>query len=433
LKKFISNINNNLLLKGNPPNNNTVLAKILAGIITSKVIAVLIGAEGMALIGNMRSFLNSIHSFSVLGLYKGVVKFIAEQKNEEVTLSKSLSTAFYLGFLSTILLSFLSYYNASEINDFLFSNNYDYAYIIKILALALPFYALNMFSFSILEGFSKHKILSIISIMGQVLGLLVTVLLIYQDNIDGALIAVVISPSLVFLITLVGFLNRKSLVSQIKMSRMSFSVLKRVEPFAITALVSAVALPFVSILIRNYIIDAVGIREAGYWEAMNRISDYYLMFVMSLMTYYVLPKFKNIQSKTEFKKKIKEIYKTTIPAFLVGLIILYFLRSLVVIIIFNEDFKPVENLFLWQLLGDFIKVLSFVVAYQFVAKQMFAHFIIIEVFLVLVMYFTSAYFIDYYGVKGAVLGHFFSYLMYFLITLLMLWSSLFGVDQELES
>lgn len=413
--------------------NNIVFIKILISAIISKAIAVFIGAEGMALIGNMRNFSSAIHSFSVLGLYKGVVRFIAEQKQDEKQLSKSLSTAFFLGFISTMLLCLVCYYNAEDINDLLFSSNYDYAYIIEILTLALPFYALNMFSFSILDGFGKHKFLKIINIMGLVLSLLITLTLIYQDNIDGALIAVVISPSLVFLITLVGFLNRKSLVSEIRISQMDFSILERIGPFALTALVSAVALPVVSIFIRNYIIDAVGIKEAGYWEAMIRISDYYLMIIMSLIGVYVLPKFKNIQSKTEFKKKIKEIYKTTIPAFLVGLIILYFLRSLVVTVIFNEDFKPVENLFLWQLMGDFIKVLSYVIAYQFLAKQMFAHFIIIEIFLVVVMYFTSTFFIDYYGVRGAVLGHFFSYLMYFVIVLLLLWSSLFGIDQNVES
>ena len=122
MKKFINYINNNVLFKVARLNNNAVLTKIAAGIITSKVIAVFIGPEGMALIGNMRNFLSSIQSFAILGLYKGIVKFIAEAKHDVVELSKSLSTAFYLGFLSTILLSFLCYYNADYINDFLFSH-----------------------------------------------------------------------------------------------------------------------------------------------------------------------------------------------------------------------------------------------------------------------------------------------------------------------
>ncbi len=36
------------------------------------------------------------------------------------------------------------------------------------------------------------------------MGLCVTLILIWQDKIDGALVSVVISPSLIFLITVVG-------------------------------------------------------------------------------------------------------------------------------------------------------------------------------------------------------------------------------------
>ncbi len=71
------------------------------------------------------------------------------------------------------------------------------------MALALPFYSLNVFSFSIMNGFTKYKFLLIINVIGQILGLSVTLILIYNDNIEGALISVVITPSLIFLIELV--------------------------------------------------------------------------------------------------------------------------------------------------------------------------------------------------------------------------------------
>ena len=381
MKNLIKYINTNVLFKVAHLNTATIITKIIAGILTSKAIAIFIGVEGMALIGNLRNFLSAVQSFSILGFYNGLVKYIAEYKNDAIKLSKTLSTAYYLGFVSTILVSFLSYYNAEFINNFLFSNNYNYAYVIEILALALPFYSLNMFSFSIMNGFSKYKILLIINIIGQILGLSITLLLIYQNHIDGALISAVIAPSLILLITFIGFVNQRNLASSVKITNVSLSILKKLSPFAVMALVSAIALPFVSILIRNYIIDSVGIKEAGYWEAMNRISDYYLMFVSSVMTLYILPRFNEIDSKEEFRKEIISLYKSIAPIFGLGLLVIYLLRPFIVLIVFSEEFKPVEDLFLWQLLGDFIKVLSIVIAYQFIAKKMFTHFIIIEIFL----------------------------------------------------
>lgn len=427
MSKINRYINDQVLFKVANLNSITILTKIVAGILTSKAIAVFIGVEGMALIGNMRNFLSAIHTFSILGFYNGFVKAIAEYKNDALKLSQTLSTAYYLGFSATIFISFLTYYNAESINDFLFSAHYNYAYVIKIMAVALPFYALNMFSFAIMNGFSKYKILLIINIIGQVLGLLVTLLLIYQNNIDGALLAAVIAPSLILLITFVGFVNQRSLAPSIKLTNVNIGILKKLGPFAIMGLITAIAIPLVSILIRNYIIDQVGIKQAGHWEAMQRISDYYLMFINSLMTLYFLPRFSEIDSKQEFRKEVFSFYKSTIPIFAVGLVVIYVLRSVLVSLIFSEAFQPTEDLFLWQLLGDFVKVLSIVIAYQFIAKKMFTHFIIIEIFLVVVMYLSSIYLIDIFGVEGAVIGHFVSYVMHYGIILLIFSSSLFGV------
>ncbi|MCP4971092.1 MAG: O-antigen translocase, partial [Arcobacter sp.] len=392
-------------------------------------IAIFIGPEGMALIGNLRNFLSSVHSFAILGLYNGVVKYVSEFKNNTLELGKTISTVYYLGFIATTIVSIFCYYNADYLNNFIFGA-YDYAYIFKIVALALPFYSLNMLSFSIINGFSKFKILLVINIIGQILGLFITLILIWQNNIGGALISVVITPSVIFLITLVGIINRKSFILLIQADRFNFDTIKKLSSFSIMALVTAIVLPLVAIIVRNYIIDTVGMKEAGYWEAMNRISNYYLMFVNSLLALYILPRFSEIDNVKDFRNEVFDFYKTVIPVFGLALLVIYLLRPFIIIIVFSNEFKPMEELFGWYLLGDFVKVLSIVIAYQFLAKKMFWHYIITEIFLVSLVYFTSIYLIDLYGVKGATIAHFVTYLMYFGIILLIFNSSLFGVIPE---
>ena len=307
--------------------------------------AIFIGAEGMALVGNLRNFVGSVQSVSILGLYKGVVKYIAQHKHDRTKLSKILSTVFYLGFISTLLLSFLIYYNAEYINDFIFKAYNNYTYIIKILALALPFYALNMLAFAIMNGFSKYKYLIIFNIFGQILGAIITILLIWKDRIDGALTAVAIAESIIFLITLVGIINRQNLAPLIKASKFSFKLTKKLSSYSGMALFSAIILPLVALFIRNYIIDNVGVESAGHWEAMNRISNYYLMFVSTLLSLYILPRFSEIDTIKDFRKEVFSFYKTIIPIFGLGLVIIYFLRHFIVLIVLTEEFQPVEDLF----------------------------------------------------------------------------------------
>ncbi|WP_417860167.1 O-antigen translocase [Winogradskyella sediminis] len=430
MKKLIQYINNEVLVKAANLNLANLSLRIITGILVSKFIAIYIGPPGMVLIGNLRNFMSALQSLSISGLYKGVVSLISQCKDDVLKLTRLLSTVFYFGFFSSVLLAFVCYYNAEAINDIIFSSSYRYTYIIKILAIVLPFYALNMFAFSIMNGFSKHKYLLIINILGQILGLLVTLLLIYQENIDGALQAIVITPALNLLITIVGIAFRRSLVSSIKITQVSWSVIDKLSPYMIMALVSAIAIPIVMIIIRNYLIEEIGIKAAGYWTAMTRVSDYYLMFFNSLMALYILPRFAEINSKQAFRKEAFSFYKTIMPPFLVILLFIYLSRSLLINILFTEDFRPVEDLFGYQILGDIARVLSMVIVYQFLAKKMFAHFLILEIFLFIMMYFSSIYLIDEFGLQGAVMGHCLSYFMYFGIIVLLFSSSLFGVINE---
>lgn len=433
MKRLINYINTNVLVKVASLNSVSLITRIVGGLLTSNAIAHFIGAEGMALIGNLRNFVYSIQSLATLGLYNGVVKYIAEFKSNTIELSKTISSTFYIGFISTVVVSFLCYFNAETINDIIFPKYNDYVYVIKIFAIVLPFYTLNLFTFSILNGFSKFKILIIINIIGQILGVAVTLLLIYKNRIDGALISVVISESLIFLITVIGIANQRSLLPLIKVSMVNLKTIKRLSSYSVMALFSALAIPIVALAIRNYISDSIGLREAGYWEAMNRISKYYLMFVSSLLTLYILPRLSEIDNAREFRNEVFNFYKTIIPVFSIGLIVIYFLRSYIVPFVFSSEFKPVEDLFLWQLLGDFIKVLSIVIAYQFLAKKMFWHYIITEAFSIFILYATSIYFIDIYGVKGATIAHFVTYAIHYGVILLIFSNSLFGViPQEYE-
>ncbi|MEO8773843.1 MAG: O-antigen translocase, partial [Gelidibacter sp.] len=152
--------------------------------------------------------------------------------------------------------------------------------------------------------------------------------------------------------------------------------------------------------------------------------------INSLMILYFLPRFSEIDIKEEFRKEVFSFYKTVMPIFGIGLVVIYLLRSFLILVIFSDAFESMEDLFLWQLLGDFVKVLSIVIAYQFIAKKMFTHFIIIEIFLVVILYLSSVYFIDIFGVKGAVIAHFVSYTMHYGIILLLFGSSLFKVLPE---
>lgn len=430
MKTLINYFRDNVLIKVASLNSIAVLLRIIAGFLTSKFIAVFVGAEGLALVGNLRNFVTAAQSFSVLGLYNGVIKYVSEFKKNSSELSKVLSTTYYLGLISTCIVSLVCFFNAEALSHYIFNDYYDFAYIIKIFAVALPFYALNMFVLAILNGYSQFKKLILINSVAQVVGAIITMLLIWQKQLQGALIAVVIAESVLFFITLITVFKQRRLATAFNFSQFSFKMVKTLSSYSGMALFSALLIPFVAIGIRTYIIETVSLEDAGMWEAITRISKYYLMFIGSLLTLYVLPRFSEITTDKGFRKEVFHFYKTIMPLFALGLIVIYFLRDFIVQILFTKDFMPVTDLFLWQLLGDFVKVLSLVISIQFLAKKMFWHYILTEIFSLSLLYFLSLYCIDRYGVKGATIAYFITYVMYYSVILLIFSTALFGTKQE---
>ncbi|MBJ7879256.1 O-antigen translocase [Gelidibacter salicanalis] len=426
MKKILHHINSNLLLKIASYNSVAVVFRMLAGFITSKAIAVYIGAEGLALIGNLRNFLTTAESFSTLGFSNGIVKYVAEFKEDHPKLNEAVGTVLTVVLITTLIISILLFFNADILSQWVFGSRQSYGFVIKLLAFALPFNALNVVLIAIINGLSKYKTVVKINIYSQVVGLGITLFLIWKVQLDGALIAAVIIPGLLFFVTLFSFFEIKEVFKTLKLSGVKLKFLRSLSSYSIMALFSAAVMPLVFVFIRNYLIDHVSLKDAGFWEAMRRISNYYLMFVSSLLALYILPRFSEIKNAFEFRQEVIHFYKTVMPIFGVALISIYFLRSFIVQVLFTDEFQPVEHLFKWQLLGDFLKVISSVIAYQLIAKKMVFYYIGVELFSIVTLYLASIYFIDVYGVEGAVIAHFVNFALHTIVIVMVFKKLLFS-------
>ena len=72
-------------------------------------------------------------------------------------------------------------------------------------------------------------------------------------------------------------------------------------------------------------------------------------------------------------------------------------------------------MFFWQLVGDFLKVASWILGLQFFAKKMTKAFILTEILSLVILYFSSFYFVSIFKTEGVVIAHAFTYFMYLLV------------------
>ena len=139
-----------------------------------------------------------------------------------------------------------------------------------------------------------------------------------------------------------------------------------------------------------------------------------MVFASGMFTLYVLPKFSKIQNKKDFKTELFHIYKTILPIFGAGMLLVYLLRSYIIYYVY-PGFDGMDPLFKWQLLGDFVRLAALTLGYQFLAKKLVKSFIITEIISIALFYIFSMVFIKQYQTEGIVIAHFVRYIIYFII------------------
>lgn len=404
LKKIVST----QLFRVSSLNTVSVAVRIAGGLVAAKIIALFIGPSGLALIGNFRNFLSSLDSVATLGFQNGIIKYVAESEKDEARLKKILATVFTLLFGVILVLSIVLYILSGYAANWILSNT-NYAWIFKLLALALPWYAGNIVLISVLNGLGKYRQVIYLNIWGNAIGVGISAVLIAYFKVAGAFIGLIASPSLLFVFSFFMLQKQFPRFAFWKKENIDFTLLKGFFSYSLMSLVTAVLGPVVYVSVRNMLIKSGSAEEAGFWEAMNRLSVFYLMFVSTMLTVYFLPQLSRAETDTETKKIFRSYYVGIVPIFIAGITIIYFLREFIILLLFSSAFLPMKELFLWQLFGDLLKVCTLILGYQFFASKNTKGFIIAETFSFISLYLLSIKLVALHGAEGAVMAHAINY------------------------
>lgn len=405
------------LLRITSLNSVGLLLKIGMGLITSKVLAVFVGPAGIALVGNLRNFMSSVETVATLGFQNGIIKYAADAKSDQAALKQMFATTFYVLLGVSLLLGIFSFVCADWLNAVIFGTGQVYANIFRVLAFALPFYAGSVFLIAVTNGLGKFRQVIYTNIIGNMAGLIFSVYMVVHYHTLGALLSLVVPSALLFFVAFFYISKQLPVFEMLSFSDVRLPVFKGLLPYGLMALVSAVTGPLVYLALRNYIIERNGLEAAGFVEALNRLSGYYMLFISTLLTVYFLPKLTFAVTEKATKNVFLSYYKGVMPVFVAGLILLYLLRVYVVKGLFTDAFLPVADLFIWQFLGDLLKASALILGYQFFARKLTKAYIFTELFSFACMYLSGHWLIGIYGPAGFVMAHALSYALYLILLL----------------
>ena len=388
----------------------STVIKLVSAFVINKVIAIYIGPAGLAIVGQLQSFTSIITTFSNGAISSGIVKYTAEYQDIEEK-KKIFSSSIVISLICSLIISIFLFGFSDYLSE-LILKDIQYSSVFIIFGATIFLFALNMVLISILNGQKEIKKYVLVNIAGSIFSLVFTSILIMQLNLMGALYAMVLNQSVIFFVTLAFVLKSSWFKLEYFLKGLDKDSLSKLSKYSLMAITSALTVPVSHLIIREYIGENLGWDSAGYWQGIWYISTMYLMLVTTTLGVYYLPRLSEIQDNKELRKEIFSGYKIIMPIVILASLIIFLLKEYVILIAFSKDFMPMMELFAWQLMGDVIKIASWLLAYLMLAKAMTKVFIYTEVLFSALFVGLSILFVDKFGLVGITYAYALNYLLY---------------------
>ena len=341
--------------------------KVLSGLIVIKSISYTLGPEIFGQLGQLMTFIAIVSMFSGGGTINGLIQRLSASPNKDkriVFISAALSIYFVSSTLVTILL--LTANKSGLLVKLLGHQNFTGA--ISVLAFSQWLVGAYNISQALFSGYKKINLLIIVNILGSILGTCLIIGLLIIFGLPGATYGLVLLPACGGIIALFVLFHIKLIDwNTIKLNLRSKEV-KTLLSYSFIMLIAASSVPISQLLVRDLIAGNLGWHAVGYWFGIIKVSDVYMQFIGMLLASYAMPIF---SSKTNLNSLEEEIKKILIPiVFLAGsaLFVFYIFRNYIITIFFSPDFIQMDQLFLPQFVGDYLRIIFSVFIYVFLSR-----------------------------------------------------------------
>ena len=393
-------------------------ARLLAGLVAIKLVAWFAGPEGVGKLGQFMSLMSVLAVLAGGGISAAIVKYVAEYRDDPQRLSRLLSAALWYAFCASCLMGGVALLLSRQLAFWLLGDAH-YAGLIRVLAVAQLGIALVNYILAVINGFMDVRRLAFIQVIGSVVGIVLMLWLARWLHLYGALLALIVSQLLWLAVGLPAWW--RSSYFQRSMLRMHYDreMTTRLALFSVMTISSALLPPLINIAVRDHLALQFGWEQVGYWQAVSKVSDAYLLFLTTAINIYYLPKLASTHGRAALLHELRNGYRYILPAVVVLAATVYVLRSWVTRLLFTPDFVAANALYGPQLVGDVIKIASFMLSYLMLAKAMTRLFVISECvfaasYLALVYVFTA-----HFGLVGAMYAFAANYLLYLVFNVLV--------------
>jgi polysaccharide transporter, PST family len=381
--------------------------KLLSGLVINKAVAVYIGPTGLALVGQMQNFTQLSMTAAQGAINIGVTKYTAEYGKNDKRIPVLFSTASKISLVTSVIVGG-GVVLFSQFASLQFLKSEQYTYVFVIFGFTIVLFVINNLLLSILNGLKDIKTYISINIIQSLYSLVFTTLLIVWLGLDGALIALVTNQSVILLVVLWILRKHESIKIENFKETFNRTEAKKLFNYAAMSIIAAMTIPISHLIVREYIATNTSWNVAGYWSAIWYMSTMYMMVITTTITTYYLPKISELQDKTELRKELSKVLFFAVSVMTAMTLIIYALKEFIVLFLFTKEFLPMLDFFIYQLLGDFLKVIGFIYSYYLIAKAKTLIYISKEIIIAVLFTVCSILIVKNIGVLGVFYAYIFT-------------------------
>lgn len=380
----------------------------------NKVLALLVGPEGYAVIGQFQNMFSVVTTFATGAVNTGVTKATAAYHDDPdrqrvlwrtaatVVLGMSLTAAFLVALFSRPLAE-------------AFLGGAERAGVLVWAAISIVPISLNALLLAILTGLKDVRRYVTSNIAGSVLSLVLTGALTWYRGLEGALIALSLNQAVVIVVTLVQVRRCAWFEPRRWLGALDRRELRGLGGYALMSATTALVGPTSLLMVRDILAGRFGLGYAGYWDAMWRISTIYMSLITTTLTLYYLPRIAELRDWGELRAELRYVIKLVVPAVSALALALFVMRDFVVTLLFSGSFAPMEQLFAWQLTGDILKITAWLFAFLMVGRGLVLEFIVTEIMAAVVFVLGTWVLTGWMGFQGVAAAHCLTFAMYLLV------------------
>jgi PST family polysaccharide transporter len=395
-----------------------IIIKIISMILINKILALTVGPTGYAIFGQFQNLLTVFNTIGTGGVSDGLVKYTAENNKNSIIQKQFWITALIICLILSIVSALIIIFSSKYISYELFRDKI-YTPSIILMGLLLPIITLNVILLAILNGKKESSVYVIANIFSSISVLFFVIIGLWKYGLNGALAGLIFGQAAACFYVLWKIREKKIIDYKLLNIKFNNKYAKLLSGYTIIALTTSVLGPFTQIVIRNSIIDDLGIISAGYWEAMTRISSALIMLVTTPLYIYYLPRLAELKNSLEIKNEIISTYKAIIPAAISIGFFIYIFRMYIIEYLLSNEFHMIGILFKAQITSDIVRIFAWVLSFYLLAKGRVKSFIAIEITLNISLIIICKIAISNFGIIGLPYANLINNIVYLMVLIII--------------